>query len=114
MTNFGAAVTDSGATVIEVKGRLDMLGVSQFKALVTSAVNSKGMPVIVDLGGVEFMDSSGLGALVSGLRTTRQAGGDLRIANARAQVLAVLAMTKIDRIIRSHDSIEEALGAGRT
>lgn len=112
LTSIDATVSRSGATVISIDGRLDMLGVSRFKALVTSAVSRRNTPVVVDLSGVDFMDSSGLSALVSGLRTTRQAGSDFRIASAGAQVLAVLVLTKIDQIIPPYGSVAEALGAG--
>ena len=62
----------------------------------------------VDLGPTTFIDSSGLGALVSGLKTCRQAGGDLRIAAAGEQVRTVLKLTNLDRILRTHDTVEDA------
>jgi anti-anti-sigma regulatory factor len=49
--------------------------------------------------------------LISGLRATRQAGSDLRIAGATSQVLAVLQMTRIDRVMPPYESVEEALRA---
>ena len=62
------------------------------------------------------MDSTGLGALISGLRATRQAGSDLRIAGATAQVLSVLTMTRIDRVIRPYPSsrMHSVPGSSRT
>ena len=112
MINFDTTVVDGGATVIEATGRLDMVAAPQLKALVQSAVGEAKTPVVVELSGVQFMDSTGLGALISGLRTTRQAGSDLRIAGATAQVLSVLTMTRIDRIIQPYRSVEDALRAG--
>lgn len=112
MISFDTTVVDGGATVIEATGRLDMVAAPQLKALVQSAVGEAKTPVVVELSGVQFMDSTGLGALISGLRTTRQAGSDLRIAGATAQVLSVLTMTRIDRIIQPYRSVEDALRAG--
>jgi anti-sigma B factor antagonist len=112
MTSFATREVDGGATVIEPSGRLDMLAAPQLKSLVASAVTSGKTPVVVDLARVEFLDSSGLGALISGLRATRQAGGDLRIAGAAAQVLAVLELTNIDRIIPPYGNVEDALRGG--
>jgi anti-sigma B factor antagonist len=109
---FDTSVADGGATVIEASGRLDMVAAPQLKALVQSAVGSAKTPVVVELSGVQFMDSTGLGALISGLRTTRQAGSDLRIAGATSQVLTVLQMTRIDRVMTPYGSVEEALRAG--
>ena len=112
MIDFGTTVVEGGATVIAANGRLDMVAAPQLKALVQSAVRDAKTPVVVDLTGVQFIDSTGLGALISGLRVTRQAGSDLRIACAGAQVLSVLAMTRIDRVIQPYPSVEDALSAG--
>ena len=111
MISFETAVAESGATVIEATGRLDMVAAPQLKALVRSAIGEARTPVVVELSQVQFMDSTGLGALISGLRATRQAGSDLRIAGATAQVLSVLSMTRIDRVIRPYPSVEDALHA---
>ena len=64
----------------------------------------------MDLSSTEFMDSSGLGALVAGLKTARQAGGDLRIASPSAQVQTVLSLTNLDRVLRAHETVEQAGG----
>jgi anti-sigma B factor antagonist len=58
---------------------------------------------------VNFIDSSGLGALISGLKSARQAGGDLRIANPGEQARVVLKLTTLDRVLRPYDSVEDAL-----
>ncbi|WP_308159771.1 STAS domain-containing protein [Arthrobacter sp. ISL-5] len=63
--------------------------------------------IVVDLAGTDFMDSTGLGALISGLKTALSAGGDLRIARAGSQVMMVLELTGLDRILHSHDTVEE-------
>jgi len=112
MIDFRTSLNDDGGTVISATGRLDMVAAPQFKALVQSAVREAAMPVIVDLTAVQFIDSTGLGALISGLRAARQAGSDLRIAGAGTQVLSVLAMTRIDKVIHPYSSVEAALRAG--
>ena len=65
--------------------------------------------LVVDLGQVSFIDSSGLGALISGLKSARQAGGDLRIANPGEQARVVLKLTRLDRVLHPYDSVEDAL-----
>ena len=109
MTDFDTQVTDSGTAVISTRGRLDLVAAPTLKALITKTVHEVGATVVVDLSETEFMDSSGLGALIAGLRTARQAGGDLRIACVTPQVAAVLKLTNIDRILRPHSSVREAL-----
>ncbi len=112
MTDFDSMTSEGGATVITVAGRLDMVAAPELKALVQVALMEGRTPVVVDLTAVPFIDSTGLGALISGLRATRQVGSDLRIAGAGKQVLSVLAMTRIDRVIHPYPNVEAALRAG--
>lgn len=109
---FRVEDVEDGATVIAPQGRLTMTSAGELKALVDRSV-ARGRPmVVVDLGETTFMDSSGLGALVGGLRATRTAGGDLRIARPTPQVVTVLELTTMDRVLQPRTSVEEALRAG--
>lgn len=98
--------------VVAPQGRLTMTSAGELKALVEHAVSQGRTHVVVDLADTTFMDSSGLGALVSGLRSARTASGDLRIARPSEQVLTVLELTTMDRVLRPYPSVEEALGGG--
>jgi anti-sigma B factor antagonist len=60
------------------------------------------------MGETTFLDSSGLGALIAGLKTARQAGGDLRIARPTEAVSLVFTLTNMDRVLRPRASVEEA------
>jgi anti-sigma B factor antagonist len=64
--------------------------------------------IVIDLTEVVFIDSSGLGALISGLKATRQAGGDLRIAQVPQQVMTVLRLTNLDRVLRAYPTAADA------
>ncbi len=109
---FRVEDVEDGATVIAPQGRLTMTSSGELKALVDRSV-ARGRPmVVVDLAETTFMDSSGLGALVGGLRATRTAGGDLRIARPTPQVVTVLELTTMDRVLQPRASVEEALRAG--
>jgi anti-anti-sigma factor len=70
---------------------------------------AEGRPrIVVDLSEVSFMDSSGLGALIAGLKKSRQASGDLRITGVTQQVATVLQLTNLDKVLRAHPSVEAA------
>ena len=97
-----------GVAVLSCSGRLNMTAAPQLKGLLDRTVADGRNRVVVDLAGVDFVDSSGLGALVGGLKTARQSGGDLRIAGGGEQVLAVLGLTILDRILRPHPTVEDA------
>ena len=90
-------------------GRLNLVSAPPVKARIEDLVRAGRTRVVVDLGEVDSVDSSGLGALVGGLKAARQAGGELRIARAGAQVVAVLKLTNLDRILAPYDSVEEAV-----
>ena len=64
--------------------------------------------IVVDLSGTGFVDSSGLGALIAGLKSARQAGGGLRLAAPTEQVLTILSLTNLDKVLRPRDSVAAA------
>lgn len=65
--------------------------------------------VVADLSGVKFMNSSGLGILIGGLTTMRNAGGDLRIAGADKRIESLLMVTKLVTVFNSYRTVEEAV-----
>ncbi len=97
-------------TVVTPRGRLTMVSAKSFRETVTAEITrGAGDIVVVDLSQTEFVDSSGLGALVACLKTARQAGGDLRLAAPSEQVTMVLGLTNLDRVLRPRPSVDEAL-----
>ncbi|WP_439939433.1 STAS domain-containing protein [Nocardia sp. N13] len=106
MSDWQTEVSD-GVAVIVCPARVSMAVAASFRDAIGAAV-AQAPRVVVDLGPTTFIDSSGLGALVSGLKTCRQAGGDLRIAAAGEQVRTVLKLTNLDRILRAHPTVEDA------
>jgi anti-sigma B factor antagonist len=96
---------ETDLAIVRCTGRLNMVSAPQLRETITGVIGAGRPRVAVDLSGVEFMDSSGLGALVGCLKSARQAGGDLRIASPSPQVLMVLKLSNIDRILRPHDDV---------
>ena len=62
-----------------------------------------------DLQGVVFIDSSGLGALISGIRDTRLANGDLLLAHPNDQAKVLLELTTLDQILRTYPTVSAAM-----
>lgn len=98
----------TGAAVLRLDGRLNMVSAPRLKASIDQTVEGGRPRIVVDLGAVTFMDSSGLGALIAGLKKARQASGDLRITGVTQQVATVLSLTNLDRVLRAHPSVEAA------
>jgi anti-anti-sigma factor len=94
---------------VRLAGRLDLLSAADVKQGLSKAVSDGRRRLVVDLAEVGFIDSSGLGALIGGLKAARLAGGDLRIAGAGDQARVILELTTLDRVLRPYSTVEEAL-----
>lgn len=98
-----------GIGVVRPIGRLDLLTGSVVRQSVAQTIAAGNRRLIVDLAEVSFMDSSGLAALISGLKAARLAGGDLRIARLTDQVHQLFELTGLNRVLRPYATVEEAL-----
>lgn len=107
MTTFDLDRAD-GIGVIRPDGRLNMVSAPQFSSLVKQLVTDGCSRLVIDLSTTEFIDSSGLGALVGSLKLVRQAGGDLRLAATTAQVDTVLQLTNLNRVLRPSATVGDA------
>lgn len=102
-------VEDRGTyTEVVANGRLNMVSAPALRATVDEAVGAGSRHIVVNLAATEFMDSSGLGALIGCLKVARQAGGDLRIACVQKQVRMVLELTNMNRVLSPYETVEEA------
>lgn len=108
MSQFHTRTMDSGTVVVRPEGRLNMVAAPALRKELHALVEGGSTRVVVDLGGTDFIDSSGLGALISGLKVARQAGGDLRIAAPTLQVTTVLELTNLNRVLRAYPSADGA------
>ena len=106
--NITTEIRNGGVAVLTLDGRLNMTAAPQLRSAVEELTDAGTSRVVVDLGSVAFMDSSGLGALIAGLKRCRQNRGDLRITGVNEQVATVLRLTNLDRVLRPHGSADEA------
>ena len=97
-----------GVLVVHLDGKLNMVQAPHFRALIKSHIAAGNNRISIDLTNVNFIDSSGLGALINGLKVTRQAGGDLRIAAPTEQVKLILGLTNLDRVLKIYPTAETA------
>ncbi|MCL2394762.1 MAG: STAS domain-containing protein [Acidimicrobiaceae bacterium] len=87
-------------------GELDAFTVSHLReALAELAVSPR---LVIDLSGVTFVDSAGLGALIGGIRRTREMGGDVAVACDRPVLIRLLRTTGFDRIVALAETVDEA------
>lgn len=98
------------AIVLRLKGNV-MGGpdASDFQDELQELKDSGRNHVVVDVGRVKFMNSSGLGMLVGGMTSMRNAGGDLRLANVADRIRSLLIVTKLITIFKTYESVDEAV-----
>ena len=101
-----------GITIIELVG--SVLGGPDATALnetLHKLVERGKKKVLLDLSGVQTMNSSGLSMLIGALQTVRNAGGELKIASASEKIESLLVITKLTTVFELHPTIKKALGS---
>jgi len=100
------------ATVIELHGKV-MGGPesADFQNAIKKSVSDGKKKVVVDLGGVEWMNSSGIGLLVSAFTTVKNSGGELKIARATSKIESLLVITKLNSVFDSHPDVITAVAS---
>ena len=98
-----------GVVVIGVDGQLIVSNRHELKERVAEAVDFGTRKILVDFTDTGYIDSSGLGALVSLAKKLREAGGELRLAGLNADLRTLFELTKLDTLFTITASADEAL-----
>lgn len=104
------------AVVVEIKGKfLGSVEGPAFKEALNELKEAGKTYVVVDLSKTDFMDSSGIGTLISGLTTMRKAGGDIRLAGMEKRIKSVFLITRLlGPVFDDYETVEEALASFET
>ncbi len=97
--------------IFEFTGRMDVYTVSEVKTRILQALARGQAKLVLDLSGVEFIDSSGIGALVVCLKRAVENGGGLKMAGMSADVHSMFEITRTDRLFEHFPTAEEAVTA---
>ena len=95
--------------IVSFSGRLDAGSVPEFKRKLKSLAAERAAYLLIDLAAVDFIDSSGLGGLVSAFKTVRDHDGDLALFDVSGPVRAALELIRLDRVFEICDSREHAM-----
>lgn len=98
------------AVILEIRG--NVLGgpeAQEFGDLLHKLLEENKMNIIVDLSDVKFMNSSGLGMMISGLTTVSKAGGKFKLAGVGEKIQSLLIITKLITIFETYDTVDLAL-----
>ena len=103
--------TSDAHTVVRVHGEVDVYTAPQLRERLDQEIDAGRHDLVVDLSGVSFMDSTGLGVLVGRLKLIRVNDGSLRLVCAHDRVLKVFVITGLDKVFEIFPTVDEALAA---
>lgn len=101
---------DSGITVIGLEGPIDVSQAMELRDLLGSRLAAGGA-LLLDLSETTLIDSSGIGVLVTAHRRAEEAGGRFALAGASANVGRVFELTRTNKLLEIHPSVEEGRAA---
>ena len=97
-------------TVLEVGGEVDVYTAPRLRERLIELVDGGATQVVVDLGRVDFLDSTGLGVLVGALKRLRAAGGGLSLVCDKEPLLKIFRITALDQVFPLFPTVEAATG----
>jgi anti-sigma B factor antagonist len=103
--------TAGNVPIVAVTGEVDVYSAPALKDKITELIESGDRTLIVDLGSVAFLDSTGLGALVEARTATTEAGGAMPVVCDQERILKLFTITGLDHVFTLHPSIGDAVAA---
>lgn len=101
--------TREGVCVLTVSGFMDMSSITQFESVMDELLDHGVTRVVLDLSFLEFITSSGLGAIIGRIRRARLQGGDIKVGGCSDRVLEVLKTFGFTDVFQVSPSVEAAL-----
>jgi anti-sigma B factor antagonist len=103
--------TAGDVPIVAVSGEVDVYSAPALKDNITELLQSGVTTLIVDLSGVAFLDSTGLGALVEARTATTEAGGALPLVCSQERIIKLFTITGLDEVFAIHPSVDEAVAS---
>ena len=100
-----------GFTVVRLVGEIDLRNSPQARKQILTQLKKK-KDVMVDLSGVEYIDSSGIASLVEGFQYARNNGREFGLLGVSAFAMNVLRLARLDKVFRIYDSLEDRIAHG--
>ena len=109
---LGLDVSKAGDyAVVDVKGEIDVYTAPKLREKLIELVSEGSHNVVVNLEGVDFLDSTGLGVLVGALKRVKAHDGTLALVCTQDKILKIFKITGLTKVFPIHDSLEAATGA---
>ncbi|MGH7584553.1 MAG: STAS domain-containing protein [Gemmatimonadales bacterium] len=108
---FSTSEGAKGVLIVAIDGQLIVANRQELKQIIQDALDRGARQFLLDFTPTAYIDSSGLGALVSISKRVREAGGDLRLAGLNEDLRSLFELTKLDTLFAISDTAAEALTA---
>ena len=109
--SFSQTKDASGVAVLQVEGQLIVGNRQELKQLVQAALDQGERRLLIDFSRTGYIDSSGLGALVSISKKIREAGGELRLSGLNEDLRSLFELTKLDTLFAIAETPQQALAS---
>ena len=110
MMELRLGVTRQGDwSVLTVGGEIDIATAPRLREQLISLVNDQQYHLVIDMEGVEFIDSTGLGVLIGALKRVRAHDGDLQVVLTDSRILKVFEITQLDTIFQIHPTLDSVV-----
>ena len=101
--------TVGDAALLTLRGEIDVYTAPRLRQAIIDLVDGGASKIVVDMTKVDFLDSTGLGVLVGGLKRVRMKDGSLDIVASQDKILKIFDITGLNKVFAIHPSVDEAV-----
>jgi anti-sigma B factor antagonist len=109
MMSFKTYEKPNDVIIVDCPNRLDANVSDDLKKIMMNLINEKKFKVVINLSDTKYIDSSGLGAIVSRISATRSNNGDVRLVTKSQSILDLLDITRLNKILKCYNDVKTAL-----
>lgn len=97
--------------IVSIAGRVDSFGADDLREAFSQVLSKKKNKVLVQMGALDYIDSKGVGAIVTFVKLIRERGGTVKIAETRPNVRHIFNLLSLNRLLDFYTQTDEALAA---
>lgn len=98
-------------SVVSLRGEIDVYTAPRLRQALIDLIEAGSSDILVDMSRVDFLDSTGLGVLVGGLKRVKAKDGSLEIVATQDKILKIFEITGLSKVFPIHESVDDAVSA---
>jgi len=100
-----------GVSVVSLRGEIDVYTAPRLRQTLIDLVEGGATDIVVDMEHVDFLDSTGLGVLVGGLKRVKDRDGEMKLVAKQDRILKIFDITGLSKVFPMYGTLDEALGS---